>query len=378
MPVCVDAPGKGERPILRFGRPATVIVLIQLVCLQIASLAGAVSVQLVTAPGERLVIEIRGVDAALHSKAASQLKVAVEGVASAPAMAGSISVVRGALRFEPRYALQPGVTYRVEWPGVLNGVVAVPKRSVVPAATVEHVYPSAAELPANLLKFYVHFSAPMSRGEAWKRLHLIDDRGVEVPLPFLEIEEELWDREGKRLTVLFDPGRIKRGLVPHNEAGPAMSAGRSYEFAVDAEWRDAQGAPMVRGHRKRFRVAEEDRTPLTLSNWKLTAPAGSSRDALRVEFPEPVDRALVERLIWVEREPGGRVEGAVTIGPEERTWSFTPEQPWTGGDYVLRVAATIEDLAGNRLDRRFDVDTFDKVEMRLTEATRSMRFKAGN
>ncbi|MBL8232255.1 MAG: hypothetical protein JNL98_27415 [Bryobacterales bacterium] len=354
------------------------LVLIQLVCLQIASLAGAVSVQLVTAPGERLVIEIRGVDAALHSKAASQLKVVVEGVESAPPMAGSVSVTGGALRFEPRYALQAGVSYRVEWPGVLNGVVAVPKRVLAAVATVEHVYPSAAELPANLLKFYVHFSEPMSRGEAWKRLHLMDDKGVEVPLPFLEIEEELWDREGRRLTVLFDPGRIKRGLVPHNEAGPAMTAGRSYEFVIDAEWLSAKGAPMARGHRRRFRVVEEDRTPLTLSNWRLTVPAASSRDALRVEFPEPVDRALAERLIWVETEPGQRVEGAVTIGPEERVWSFAPEQPWMGGDYVLRVAATIEDLAGNRLDRRFDVDTFDKVEMRLTESTKTVRFKVRN
>lgn len=346
-----------------------------LALLQIAWFFGAASVHLVPDADQQLVIEVRGVDAARVSveKASAEFQVFVDGVAFAPAMAGKLTFGNGWVRFRPRYALQPGVAYRVQWEGVAKAVLTVPRREVPPTAFVEHVYPSASELPANLLKFYIHFSEPMSRAEAWKRLHLVNDKGVEVPLPFLEIDEELWDREGKRLTVLFDPGRIKRGLVPHNEVGPAMVAGRSYELVVDRDWQDAKGAPMRQEYRKRFRVVEDDRTPLTLSHWQLTIPPSGSKEPLRVAFPEPVDRALMERMIWVESEAGARVEGQVSAGAEERSWSFTPADSWSGS-YRLMVAATIEDLAGNRLDRRFDVDTFEKVEMRLTEATKSLRF----
>jgi hypothetical protein len=50
----------------------------------------------------------------------------------------------------------------------------------------------------------------MSRGEAYRRVHLLDATGRPINLAFLEIEQELWDPEGRRLTLLFDPGRVKR------------------------------------------------------------------------------------------------------------------------------------------------------------------------
>ena len=34
-----------------------------------------------------------------------------------------------------------------------------------------------------------------------------------IELPFLEIDEELWDPAMMRLTLFIDPGRIKRGAV---------------------------------------------------------------------------------------------------------------------------------------------------------------------
>ena len=40
----------------------------------------------------------------------------------------------------------------------------------VASTIVEHVYPSTDQLPENQLKFYLHFSAPMSRGEAYSRI----------------------------------------------------------------------------------------------------------------------------------------------------------------------------------------------------------------
>ena len=41
----------------------------------------------------------------------------------------------------------------------------------------------------------------MRRGEAYRHLQLVSASGRPVELPFLEIEEELWDRDGRRLMV---------------------------------------------------------------------------------------------------------------------------------------------------------------------------------
>ena len=53
----------------------------------------------------------------------------------------------------------------------------VPEADAVAATVVEEIYPTADVLPENHLKFYLHFSAPMSRGEAYLRVHLLDEAG---------------------------------------------------------------------------------------------------------------------------------------------------------------------------------------------------------
>ena len=70
--------------------------------------------------------------------------------------------------------------------------------------SVAAVYPSADVLPENLLKFYIHFSAPMSRGEAYQRIHLMHE-GSEVKDPFLELGEELWDVDQTRFHSFHPP-----------------------------------------------------------------------------------------------------------------------------------------------------------------------------
>ena len=106
----------------------------------------------------------------------------------------------------------------------------VPKAAPRAATRIEQVYPSTDTLPANTLKLYIYFSAPMRRGEAWQHIRLLDEHGAPVELPFLEIDQELWDPTNTRLTVLFDPGRIKRGLVPLQRIGTEYS-GRAALYA---------------------------------------------------------------------------------------------------------------------------------------------------
>jgi hypothetical protein len=295
------------------------------------------------------------------SPPAGAVSVHVDGKEDLPALAGAQRVEGAVLRFVPRFPLTPGLRYKAVY-GDTAAVLSIPKQRQEPSTRVEQIFPSSDELPANLLKLYITFSQPMSRAEAWRRIHLIDDRtGREVANPFLEIEEELWDPGLRRLTVLFDPGRIKRGLVPHNEVGPALIEGQTYSIVVDGEWPDGNGVPMVAPYRKTFRVREADRTPPDMANWRLQTPLAVTRDPLAIDFPEPMDAALLERLLRVEG-----VEGSVSLAANEQRWLFTPAVPWQAGDYKVLVPAILEDLAGNRMGRKFDVDAFERVEMRMT------------
>jgi len=131
-----------------------------------------------------------------------------------PAMLGTYAVEAGSVVFRPRFPLAAGVRYRAVFDGAAEAFFDGPKVSAGPAAKVAQVYPSSGILPSNLLKLYVYFSAPMQRGGVWSHIHLLNQSGHAVDLPFLEIDQELWDPENLRLTILFDPGRIKRGVTP--------------------------------------------------------------------------------------------------------------------------------------------------------------------
>jgi hypothetical protein len=175
-----------------------------------------------------------------------------------------------------------------------------------------------------------------------------------VPLAFLELDQELWDPDNQRLTVLFDPGRIKRGLVPEQEIGPPLVEGKKFTIAVDKDWQDARGISLVEGFEKAFSVGPADRISPDPKQWKITAPKAGTSDALVVDFPKPMDYALLQRLLSV-----AGIAGDITVDREETEWRFTPHAAWKAGSYSLVADATLEDLAGNHLDRAFDVDTQD-------------------
>ena len=300
--------------------------------------------------------------------------------AGQPPILGSYRIEGGALVFEPRFPLEPGMRYRavLRPAGPVEPLVKVfeiPEETPGPPTFVEHIYPSASRLPENQLKFYLHFSAAMSRGEAYRHVHLLDSDGQRIDLPFLELDQELWDRAGRRLTVFFDPGRVKRGLLPREEAGVPIEAGESYTLVVDRAWPDAKRRPLKHDFKKPFTVEPADREPPSLETWKLAPPAAGTVAALTVTFPEPLDHALLLRLVRVVTPARLPVAGDVRVAREETRWSFTPSRPWKAGRYYLEVGTVLEDLAGNTLDRPFEVDVFERVEERIIEETRSLRFE---
>jgi hypothetical protein len=285
-------------------------------------------------------------------------------------MLGTHRVADGVLIFEPRYPLSPGVTYVAQLrpteslPELKEPIIerfAIPKPEPAKRTAILNVFPTASELPENQLKFYIHFSGPMSRGQAYQHVRLLRENGSEVDAPFLEIGEELWDPTSSRFTLLCDPGRVKRGLKPREEAGPVLEEGQRYTLVVDAGWLDAAGFALKQAFRKDFAVLAPDDDPPDPANWKIAA----DQQTLTVLTPDPLDRGLMERVIWVETTSGQRLEGEIEIDRQETRWRFRPAHPWEQEDYFLAVERILEDRAGNRIGRKFEVDVFEQVDRQV-------------
>jgi hypothetical protein len=301
-----------------------------------------------------------------------------------PAIPGSYVVKDGVLRFLPHFPLERGVHYLAVFDPagvaglagtkVLREVLLLPKRPRAQPTSVAHVYPTADRLPENQLKFYLHFTAPMSRGQVYDYIHLLGPGGKEVDLPFLELVEELWDRDGKRLTLLFDPGRIKRGLKPREEVGPALEEGKSYTLVIDRDWPDAEGEPLRQTYRKTFTAGPPDDVCPDPKTWQVKAPPAGTREKLVVTSPEPLDHALFQRLLQVTDAEGRPVAGQAEVMPGETTWEFTPREPWHAGTFRLVIDTWLEDLAGNHIGRPFEVDVFRTVQREVKSETVSLPF----
>ena len=336
----------------------------------------------------RTTIIVRGLSPAQHERLAKEnlstdqwqrlLSVTVDdpSLPNPPAMLGDYLLEQDAVRFTPRYPLRPGLDFRVvfRWAVIdpasdarlLERTLSVPRPSS-PRSKVTAVYPSADHLPENLLKFYIHFAAPMSRGEAYQHVHLIEEAsGAEVEHPFLELGEELWDPAGRRFTLFFDPGRVKRGLQPRELFGPALEEGKSYRLVIDSEWPDAEGRPLLKDFSKHFRVGPPDMSQPQVANWTVAPPAADTREPLVVRLDEPLDHAMLHRVVRVCGPMGNWLSGESSVSDQESCWQYIPLAPWKAGRYRLAVETILEDRAGNSLKRQFDVDVFEKIDREVT------------
>jgi len=266
-----------------------------------------------------------------------------------PPILGSYSRDGALVMFRPRFALAAGARYRIST-GAESIVHAVPAKAPHAGALVEAVQPACPEVPANLLKFYVHFSRPMREGrEVFARIRLLDARGEEIGAPWRDTE--LWTEDAKRLTLWIHPGRVKQGVNLREQLGPILQPGESYTLVVDATMRDTTGQPLAREFRRTYSATAEVHTRLDLATWQIQPPKAGTRQPLRVVSPVVLDHALALRCLRVRG-----VQGATALDEDGRIWTFTPAAEWKASPYTLAADAWMEDVAGNTFERVFDND----------------------
>jgi hypothetical protein len=290
----------------------------------------------------------------------------VERLPELSSMPGRCAVLPEGLCLVPRFPLRTGTSYTAlldpAWLGAPSGphvalTVRIPAAPVGEPTRVVEIFPTCAEIPANQLKLYVQFSGPMSVGQAARRIRIEElDTGSELATALLPIDPELWDRERTRLTLLFDPGRIKRGLQPHEAESLPLTPGRAIRVVLDPGFLDQDGHPLAAGAQRHYRVSDVLRGRPDEAAWHLELPRAGTRDPLGVRFDRPLDAALARRCLALRTEAGAAVEGTVALGAGEARWDLSPDAPWHAGVYRLCIDPTLEDLAGNSLLRVFDRD----------------------
>jgi len=287
-----------------------------------------------------------------------------------PPVIGTYSTTQNAVRFTPRFPFDPGRSYAVTFepsrlPSAGDGSAAIHAVVTAPAAphtadtTVVRIHPSSPVVPANQLRLYIHFSAPMGRRGGEEFVSLLDERGRPVEDPFLPLDAELWNDDRTRFTLLFDPGRVKRGILPNEQMGRALRSGRRYTLVVSRAWKDAHGKPLAADFRHTFRAGPPDERALDPAAWTIETPAAGTRDPLQVAFGKPLDHALLQRALGVRRD-GRPIDGETAIIEGDTGWSFTPREPWRVGAHALFVLTILEDPAGNRIGRAFEVGGTDR------------------
>lgn len=285
--------------------------------------------------------------------------------ASLPDVSGRYHLFEDEVQFVPHFPFERDVKYHLSFdPQPLGASLTaesfdleflIPSEQKARALTeVTHIFPSCDLLPENLLRFYVCFSNSMQRGRALEEISLLDSEGQPVADALYRPPVELWDRTMLYLTVLLDPGRLKRWVGPNLELGPPLKAGQKYTLEIGSGMTDLYGRPLREPFRKDFVVGDPKREHISVESWNILPPVTGSREALVLMFTSPLDWALLFHTITIASADGSVIGGQVVVDQCERRWSFTPTSPWITGVYHIRVGSSLEDVCGNSITGAFD------------------------
>jgi len=279
---------------------------------------------------------------------------------------GEIKSVSGRVQFTPQFPFLAGQIYEAVFTHSNGQRSSIEHTFAIRASAprVTAAYPSGDALPANHLKFYLHFTEPMRRGKIFQHFQLTNlATGKPIAEPFRETE--LWSADGKRLTLWLHPGRQKTGVNLNLDLGPVLEPRQHYALEVSKNWNSEAGVPLKNSFRKSFTTTAVDREQPNPDLWKFTPPKANTRAPLIVRFPRPLDWALLHTMLTVLDTRDQLLAGKIEVTRNETQWRFTPARPWATGDYRLKVDWELEDLAGNNLERLFEVNLENPTEPAL-------------
>ncbi|MDA7425688.1 hypothetical protein [Thalassococcus lentus] len=269
-------------------------------------------------------------------------------------VSGRYLVVEDTVSFVPAFPFVQGQVYSALIRGESIREFVVGGESVSAAPEVVAVYPSGTTIPENTLRFYVDFAHPMQPHRAEEFISLERGDGRPDRAAFMSFKQELWNHDRTRLTLLMDPGRIKRGVATNLELGPALESGQSYTLVVGAGWPSANGQGVTSEYRAPFDVGEPIRSLPDTKKWTVSAPRMATRQPLELRFDRPFDQVQLGHTIIVHDAAGRRIQGTINTLESETVWRFVPQAAWSDPEIQVVVDASLEDVAGNNFREVLD------------------------
>lgn len=225
------------------------------------------------------------------------------------------------------------------------------------AAAMPAVTPSGGSVPENLLRIELHLSEPLSEPLAMDHVHLLDGKGRDIPGAFLDLP--LPGDDGRTITLLMHPGRVKTGVGANLALGRALHSGETVTLVVDDP---RLPAPL----RKQWHVDAPAKEALLGPGTVFDPPRLGTRSALQVRFDAPLTASELP-LLAVRGPDGERVEGSNFLDAGEKVWRFVPARPWRAGEHALMLHPRLEDVAGNRPCAPFEAAGLAEVECPTAE-----------
>lgn len=273
-------------------------------------------------------------------------------------IAGRYVLESNSLTFKPAFNFVEGQEYvaRIQTSGENVELVPFEIGSAAPMEDVHitTIYPSADVIPENTLRFYIHFSAPMQPHVSFEHIKLVSADGKVDEAAFMKFKQELWNEDRTRLTVLMDPGRIKRNVATNRELGPALHKGTDYSLIVTDGWMPVQGKTALKKYSKIFSVGQALRELPNTDEWKMSLPRSNTQESLIIEFDRSFDAGLLQKSITVMTAFGQVINGVATISNNETVWSFKPDGKWSSNSFNIVVDPHLEDVAGNNFKDLLD------------------------
>lgn len=255
------------------------------------------------------------------------------------------------LVFIPEFPLLATVSYKLKSENETFNFSL--KEKIHPIPIVTKIHPTSDTLPENLLRMYIQFSNPMKVVGNIEKIQLIDENEQEVKGAIFNNVYELWDDSQTQLTIIFDPSRVKTGLLANEALGRALQLNKKYKIVIQ-DLEDIYGQKLTESYVKPFSVIAEDVISPDTDSWEFVLPKSLSKKPLTIQFKNSIDKMSLLHRIRLFNTNNAIIKGTILIENEEKTWKFIPQEKWIAGNYTLKINSRLADPSGNNLNGLFD------------------------
>jgi hypothetical protein len=246
---------------------------------------------------------------------------------------GEISRKNGIIVFTPVQKLSQGNRYTLRWLEQ-NYYFQVGIPDNYSYLDVVAVFPSANEVPANIARWYLQLNKSIDVTNFSEACILNNSKGDTLnaairPLKYYSQNEHI--------------------LLVEVEKNYSFVQGQDHQLILSGRLRDKNGIAMGKDWVYTFDVIKPKTTLPDASDWRISSPQKTTREALSIVCGESMDfRSLIEGVNIINSD-NQILQGKWTSGTEEKSFSFKPNIPWQKGLYNIKVYNTVVDIADNQL-----------------------------